>query len=74
MLVACISKLVYLFNVQARTLSSTFLSIGKLSPVSIDSSIDAFHKTIFQSTGILSHGLTKIISQTFIFSISTSIN
>jgi hypothetical protein len=65
---------VNLFIVQAKTLSQIFLSTGKLSQVSIDSSIHAFQEIIFPSTGILSHGLTKIISQILIFSISVSIN
>jgi hypothetical protein len=63
-----------LFIVQAKTLSQIFLSTGKLSQVSIDSSIQAFQEVIFPSTGILSPGLTKIMSQILIFSISVSIN
>jgi hypothetical protein len=55
-------------------LSQTFLSTGILSQVNIDSSIEAFQEIIFQSTGILSQGFTKIMSHSFISSISSSLN
>jgi hypothetical protein len=51
-----------------------FLSTGRLSHVSIDSSIEAVQEMIIQSTGILSHGLTNRISQFLIFSIFISLN
>jgi hypothetical protein len=60
-----------LLIVQAITLSFVFLSTGILSQVSIDSLIEAFQETIFQSTGIFSQGFTSIISHNFKSSIFT---
>jgi len=71
---AIISKEENLLIVPANTLSQVFLSTGILSPVSIDSSTEAFHEVISPSTGILSPGFTKITSQILIFSISISWN
>ena len=58
-----------LFMLAPKTLSPIFLSIGMLSPVSIDSSIVVVPSTISPSTGSFSPGFTKITSPTLTSSI-----
>ena len=69
--VASIFRLPFLFILAPYTTSPAALSIGILSPVSIDSSTVLFPSITFPSTGILSPGFTKRTSPFSTSSIST---
>ena len=61
-LVALKLKVPVLLIVAPTTVSPLFLSTGRLSPVTIDSSIEDSPSTITPSTGIFSPGRTLTIS------------